>query len=155
MTISEYCKCKGVEFNTIQKTCAIEEICGACYSASNIHGFELRVSAECGERDLSNADLNFKKICEDPLPPNKYKCPSCFFTNTTKGCKAEEEMTCGGTETECFRYGGTLQLSNGHIADISVQGCITKLACKYQYKPVSGVREMDRDHFICEKAKKA
>ncbi|XP_077116131.1 phospholipase A2 inhibitor gamma subunit A-like [Ranitomeya variabilis] len=153
MTVSEYCKCKGVEFNTMQKTCAIEELCGVCYSASNIHGFQLRVSNECGDGERSNADLNFKKICEDPLPLNKYKCPSCFLTNTTKGCTAEGEMICGGTETKCFRYGGTLQLSNGQTVGMSVQGCITELGCKYEYKPVPGVREIDRDHFICEKAK--
>ncbi|XP_072283132.1 uncharacterized protein [Pyxicephalus adspersus] len=152
MTMSEYCSVGDLRLNTVKKTCGIEQLCGACLSITTACNFQTRVSTECGSGNYSNENLNFKKLCPDPLPPNNLKCPSCYKNGTTDVCESNEEVLCGGAETECLEYRGILELSNTLILPLSLKACITQGGCDNGFAAIPGAKEHQRVLMKCTPA---
>ncbi|XP_077312197.1 uncharacterized protein LOC143933136 [Lithobates pipiens] len=152
MMLSEYCNVSDVIYNSVRKMCAVEMLCDICFSASTNHGFNLRVSGECGEGDYSNAELKFKELCRDKMPLNNFMCPSCYVNTSTDGCESNEMVLCRGNEFECVKLRSLVQLSDGKMVPMSVQGCITEGGCKIGIGAVPGAKELDAKEMTCTPA---
>ncbi|XP_040183320.1 uncharacterized protein LOC120916422 [Rana temporaria] len=152
MMLSEYCNVSNEIYNSVRKMCAVEALCNTCFSASTNHDFYLRVSAECGEGDNSNADLKFKELCNDQLPLNGYMCPSCYVNTSTDGCESEGMVLCRGNEFECLKFRSSVQLSDGSITPMSVQGCITQGGCQIGFGGIPGAKQYDPKEMTCTPA---
>ncbi|KAM9298939.1 uncharacterized protein PAF06_015929 [Gastrophryne carolinensis] len=152
MTISEHCELNGQTYETIKKNCAIDFVCGQCFCMTIKDKVIMRIGYECETGNHSNANLQYVRKCPNELPPNGYKCPSCYRNDTDQGCESEGEVLCGGNELECVNFGTYIEQSDGTTRHISGQGCITKGGCDMGFLYMPGVKELTRNFLECKPA---